>query len=145
FLYYSPDAVGSGVHDQALRLGPDMTLYWRRGRLVTEFLAGWDSNPTGHQVDFWYYGGFVEGNYRITPSLVVLARLDAVGAPRFDDTEEGGNVSYQPRLWTATAGLQYLLDENLRILAEGSYGEMAVATARNASDGSLARSTPESW
>jgi hypothetical protein len=153
FLYYSPDALGTGVHDQALRVGPDLTLYWRRSRVVAQFLAGWDSNPTGHQVDFWYYGGFVEGNYRLTPRWVTLARIDAVGAPRFDDTSQGGQVDYQPRLWAATAGIQYLLDENLKLLVEGSYGAMGTGVATESygppgapgSTSTTSRIAPESW
>jgi hypothetical protein len=144
FLYYSPDALGSGVHDQALRLGPDLTLYWRRARIATQFLAGWDSNPTGRHVDFWYYGGFAEGEYRLTPSVLALARLDSVGAPKFNDTAQGGQVKYQPLLWDVTAGLQWLLDENFKVLVEATYGQTFVAPGHTAS-GSISRQAPESW
>jgi hypothetical protein len=144
FVYYSPDALGPGVDDHALRIGPDLTLYGRRGRVVAQFLAGWDSNPTGAEVDFWYYGGFLEVDYRITPDLMALARLDAVGSPGFDDTGRGGQVRYDPRLWDVTAGLQYLLDENLKVLVEATYGA-TVTVAGEGPGGSVQRSAPETW
>jgi hypothetical protein len=144
FLYYSPDAVGPDVTDEALRFGPDFTLYGRRGRIVAQFLAAWDSNPTGFDVDFWSYGGFLELNYRLTPSLIALGRVDAVGAPRFDDTGRGGQVDYEPGLWDVVGGLQYLLDENLKVLVEATYGETSVQRVTDAS-GAVKRVGRENW
>jgi signal transduction histidine kinase len=46
-----------------------------------QFLAGYDSNPTGFDQDLWYYAGFLEGNYRLTPSLVSLLRFEYAWLP----------------------------------------------------------------
>ena len=71
FLYYSPDLLGPGAQDQALRLGPDFSFYSRRFRLLGQFLAGYDSNPTDRGQDLWYYGAFLEGNYRELSELAM--------------------------------------------------------------------------
>ena len=123
FLYYSPDAVAPGANDQLLRLGPDLTLFSRRTRLAIQFLAGWDSNPTGYHDSLWYYGGFVEGEYRFTPALISILRLDGVGMPDFDDRSDGGHTHVERRLWEVTGGLQYLIVENLKVVAEVTYAE----------------------
>jgi hypothetical protein len=123
FLYYSPDLLGPGEQDQALRLGPDFSLYSRRFQLLGQFLAGYDSNPSGYNQDLWYYGGFLEGNYRFTPTLVSLLRMDYAWTPRFDDTSRGGSTQVRRRLWGVTGGGQWLLLENLKLVAEATYGE----------------------
>jgi len=123
FLYYSPDLLGPGKQDQALRLGPDFSFYSRRLRFLGQFLAAYDSNPTGHGQELWYYGGFFEGNYRFSPALVSLLRLDYAWAPKFDDTSEGGRTRVRRRLWGVTGGGQWLLLENLKFVAEATYSE----------------------
>jgi hypothetical protein len=77
-MFYSPDIIG-GVQDRALRLGPDVDLYSRQFRLLGQFLAGYESNPTGHLQDLWYYGGFLEANYRLTTTLLSLSELTMHG------------------------------------------------------------------
>jgi hypothetical protein len=112
-----------GKQSQALRIGPDLTLYNRRFQLFGQFLAGYDSNPTSFGQDLWYYGGFLEGNYRLTQSLVSLLRLEYAWLPDFDDTDVGGRTHIKRRLWRATGGSQWLLLENLKLIAEATYGE----------------------
>lgn len=123
FLFYSPDIVGDGVHDQALRLGPDVDLYSRQFRLLGQFLAGYESNPTGRSQTLWYYGGFVEANYRLTATLLSLLRVDYAWTPRFDDRMHGGDTHTRRRLWEITGGWQWLIFENLKLVAEATYGE----------------------
>lgn len=123
FLYYSPNLGGPGPDNRSLRLGPDVSFYWRRLRLWTQFLAQYASSPTGHSEGLWYYGGFVEGDYRLTPALLALLRIDYARAPTFDDTMEGGETHVRPRVWELTSGVQWLLLENLKLLAEVTYGE----------------------
>ena len=123
FLYYSPDVLGQGVNDTALRLGPDLDLYFRRARVLAQFLANYDSSPTGRGEGFWFYGGFVEGNYRLTPSVLALLRTDYVWAPEFDDRDHGGTTDVQPWTLSMTAGVQFLLDENVKLIVEGTHGE----------------------
>jgi hypothetical protein len=123
FLYYSPDVLGQGVQDAALRLGPDLDLYFRRGRILAQFLANHDSNPTARGEGFWFYGGFVEGNYRLTSRLLALVRTDQAWAPEFDDRNRGGTTDVRPWTWSATAGVQFLIEENLKLVVEGTQGE----------------------
>ena len=134
FLYYSPDTLSAGAVDQLLRIGPDLTLYSRQTRLAAQFLAGWDSNPTGYHDPLWYYGGFLEGEYRFTAALISILRFDYVGMPDFDDRANGGTTHVQRRLWETTASLQYLIEENLKLVAEVTYAENHEAvTGANAS------------
>jgi hypothetical protein len=123
FLYYNPDIVGGGVHDHALRLGPDLDLYSRQLRLLGQFLAGYESNPTGYQEAFWYYGGFLETDYRLTASLLSLLRFDGAWTPEFDDRSQGGTTQVRRRLWEITAGAQWSVLQNVKLLAEVTYGE----------------------
>ena len=86
-------------------------------------LAGYDSNPTDYKQNLWYYDGFLEGNYRFTPTLVSLLRMDYAWTPRFDDTPQGGSTQVRRRLWGVTGGGQWLLLENLKLVVEATYGE----------------------
>ena len=123
FLYYGPDTLSDGATDHVLRLGPDLTLVSRRTRLAAQFLAGWDSNPTAQHDSLWYYGGFLQGDYRFTPALIALLRFDYVGMPNFDDRPDGGASHVRRRLWEVTGGAQYLIVENLKVVAEVTYAE----------------------
>jgi hypothetical protein len=123
FVYYSPDVLGQGVQDSALRIGPDLDLYFRRGRVLAQFLANHDSNPTASGESLWFYGGFVEGNYRLTPRLLALARTDHAWAGEFDDRDRGGSTRIEPWSWSVTAGVQFLIEENLKLVVEGTHGE----------------------
>lgn len=136
FAYYSPDILGHGAHDGAARFGPDLTLYTRRFRLVAQALAGHDASPTAHGEPLWHWGGFLEGNLRLTPALIALLRVDHVGTPTFDDRAAGGTTRVRRRIWEVTGGAQYLLAENLKVVVEASYGNNYEA---------VARSTVESW
>src|SRR5207248_2479831 len=70
-----------------------------------------------------YYGGFLEANYRLSTNLLALLRADYVWMPRFDDTRQGGTTAVRRELWEITAGPQWSLLENLKLLAEVTYGE----------------------
>ncbi len=135
FFYYSPDSVGDGLHDQMIRVGPDLTLYSRRSKLTAQFLAGHDWNPDGHHVGLWYYGGFLEQTFRVTPELIALLRLDAVGMPGYDDRSAGGNINVRRRVWEVTTGLQYLLLENLKLMAEVTYSETQESVSNQTGSG----------
>lgn len=123
FVFYAPDLVGGGVHDRTLRLGPDMDFYTRQLRVLGQFLAAQESNPTGHRQDLWYWGGFLEADYRWTPALLSLLRLDSAWMPRFDDTAHGGDTQVRRRIWEATAGCQWSIWDDLKLAAEVTYGE----------------------
>jgi len=122
-MFYSPDLVGDNVQDRALRLGPDLDIYSRQLRLLGQFLAGYESNPTGHLTSLWYYGGFLETDYRLTTTLLALLRVDSTWTPRFDDTMNGGDTQIKRRVWEVTTGVQWSLLQNLKLVAEMTYGE----------------------
>jgi len=122
FAYYSPDLLDRGSpEDSALRFGPDVTLYFRRLEIVGQLLAGRDANPTGLHEPMWWAGGFGEVDYRITPRLVALGRLEHVGMPTFDDRADGGTTHVRRSIYEATGGAQWLLEENVKLLVEGTY------------------------
>jgi hypothetical protein len=123
FFYYSPDTLGRTARSELLRVGPDLTLYWRRLRLVGQWLSNWDSNPTGRGEALWWQGGFAEGNYRFTPGLVAILRGDVALAPSFDDRARGGTAHQRPRRWALTGGGQWLVQDNVKLIVEGTYGE----------------------
>jgi len=123
FFYYSPDVLGDGGNDEVFRFGPDYTYTSRRIRLTGQSLAGFDANPTNHGEALWFYGGFVEGTYRFTPTLISLARVDYAGMPAFNDRPEGGTTNVHRYICEMTAGLQYLVRENLKLVAEVTHSE----------------------
>jgi hypothetical protein len=118
FLYYSPDLLDRGSpRDQALRTGPDVTFYFRRLQVVGQVLAGRDWNPTGRHDGIWWVGGFGELNYRLTPRLVSLVRVEHVGMPTFDD----GATRVRRSIWEVTSGAQWLIEDNVKLIVEGTY------------------------
>jgi hypothetical protein len=125
YAAYNPDLVGHGVDDRGVRFGPDLDVYSRRFRLLGQFLAGHESNPTGRDRGLWYYGSFLEGQYRLTKDLLALLRVEYAWTQAFDDTDQGGVSRVRKRIWEATAGWQWLLVENVRVIAEVTYGEDA--------------------
>ena len=122
-LFYSPDLVGNNVQDRALRLGPDLDFYTRQVRLLGQFLAGYESNPTGHLDSLWYYGGFLEAEHRLTTALLSLVRFDYAWTPRFNDTMNGGTTQIERRILEVTGGVQWSIVQNLKLVAELTYGE----------------------
>ncbi len=123
FVFYSPDIVGGSSPDHTLRIGPDLNVYSRRFRLLGQFLAEYETNPTGHDQALWYYGGFLEANYRLTTTLLSLLRIDYAWTPTFDDTMHGGETRVRRQLWEVTGGGQWALLQNVKLVAEVTYGE----------------------
>ena len=122
FVYYSPDTLSAGVHDPAWRFGPDAQLYYRQVTVRAQLLAGKDSNPTGSHRDFWYYGGFIEGDYRVLANLAALGRFEYVGTPNFNDSKDNG-PHVERDVLQVTGGLQWLVLENVKVVLETTYGE----------------------
>lgn len=122
FLYYSPDLLDhASPRDDALRVGPDVTFYWRRLQVMGQVLAGRQGNPTGVHESMWWVGGFGEVNYRLTPRLVSLMRLEHVTTPSFDDRDHGGSTRVRRHIWEVTGGGQWLVEDNLKLIVEGTY------------------------
>jgi len=122
FFYYSPDVVGAGSRDAAWRFGPDIQLYYRQLTLRGQMLGAEDSNPTGSHHDFWYAGGFAEGEYRFLPTLGSILRFEYVAMPTFDDSADDG-PHLRRQIWQFTTGLQWLIQENIKIIVETTYNE----------------------
>lgn len=122
YVAYSPDVAGGGVDNESVRFGPDLDFYTRRGHAFGQFLAGHESNPTGRERGLWYYGAFVEGQYRVTKDHLALMRLEHVWTQSFDDTRQGGTTQVRRRIVELTAGWQWLPVENVRVIAEVTYG-----------------------
>jgi len=123
FVFFSPDLIGHGVHDRALRIAPEIDFYSRQLRVLGQLLAGYESNPTGHHQSLWYQGGFLEADYRLTTTLLSLLRVDYAWTPTFDDTSHGGATDVRQRVWEVTGGWQWLVLENVKAVAEVTYGE----------------------
>jgi len=122
FLYYSPDLLDEGSpRDEALRVGPDVVLYFRRLLLTGQVLAGRDGNPTGYHEPVWWVGGFGEADYRIAPRIVSLLRIEQVGMPTFDDRSHGGTTHVRRGIWEFTGGSQWAIEENVKLIVEGTY------------------------
>ena len=121
YLAYSPDVIGHGVDDETVRFGPDLDIYSRRFRLLGQLLVTHESNPTGYHRGLWHYGAFLEGQYRLTKELLALLRVEPVWTQSFDDRSAGGTTHARRRIVEVTAGWQWLLLENVRLLAEVTY------------------------
>lgn len=122
YFAYSPDVIGHGIDDESVRFGPDVDLYSRRFRLLGQLLAAYESNPSGQRRGLWYYGSFLEGQYRMTKDLLALLRFEGAWTQTFDDTRQGGVSQVRRRIWEVTAGWQWLLVENVKLIAEVTYG-----------------------
>jgi hypothetical protein len=122
YVAYSPDVAGHGVGNESVHFGPDLDIYSRRAHVVGQLLAAHESNPTDRHRGLWYYGGFVEGHYRVTKDLLALLRFEHVWTQTFDDTRQGGATQVRRRVVEVTAGWQWLPLENVRLIAEVTYG-----------------------
>jgi hypothetical protein len=141
FGYWSPDiysddlrasaAIASGGilsgrgHNTTSSVGPDLTLnlqpfaipVW----LDNQFLFNHESNPTGFNRHFTWWGGFSQLNWKPFDSLIAYGRYDWLHGDRFDDTDVGGVTGpVRPREWAAVVGLQWYALVNLRLIAEYS-------------------------
>lgn len=123
YTTYSPDALGHGVDDTRVRFGPDIDLYSRRFRLLGQLLVSYESNPTGFARGLWHYGTFLEGQCRLTKDLLALLRVEPVWTQHFDDRGRGGETHARHRILEVTAGWQWLVLENVRLIAEVTYAQ----------------------
>ena len=78
-LYYSPNLLRHGPDDAGLRLGPDVSFYWRRAGLRAQLLANYDDNPTGTDDDFWSIGSFVSPRVRVPGDPFVASAYSMLG------------------------------------------------------------------
>ncbi|HEX9112761.1 MAG TPA: hypothetical protein VF888_00280, partial [Nitrospirota bacterium] len=138
FAYYSADTYGTdirnagtalgimntgGSHNSTTRIGPDMTLslvpigypVW----LENQLLFNRESDPTGFGKEFKWTGGFDQLNWQIKKTAIVYGRYDWISGKSFDDTSVAGGVTKaKPSEWDVVAGLQYLVRQNVKLIAE---------------------------
>ena len=140
FGYWSPDiysddlrATGSiasggilsgfGQRNQIYSVGPDLTLNLQPFAILVwvdnQLLFNRESNPTGFERHFSWWGGFSQLNWKPFESLIAYGRYDWLHGDRFDDTDAGGVTGpVRPREWAVVAGLQWYALVNLRLIAE---------------------------
>lgn len=123
-----------GGDSEAWRLGPDISLRFFEENLniVSQFLWGRDSSPTGLGEPLEHWGGFTEVNYKLPlgkpGDLLALLRFDYVFTNRFDDLDAAEAIGAEgirtkPRIFAVTGGLQYFFWENFKIVAEYTFRE----------------------
>lgn len=129
-----PPAAFPGRKNRAWRLGPDLSLrfFEENLNLISQFLWGRDSSPTGLGVPLRYWGGFTEVNYKLPlgkpGDLLALLRFDYVFARKFDDHDAAEAIGVEgirtkPRIFAVTGGLQYFFWENFKVVAEYTFRE----------------------
>ncbi len=140
FGYYSNNTLdsltrnpetGVAYNSRLLRYGPDFRLTITApvsANLYTQILFGKDSNATGFGKEASWWGGFVQGEVKPRDDLIVYSRYDWIDGDRFDDTAvtingvSGSIGPVDPRLWDLVAGAQYLIYDNLKLIAEYRHG-----------------------
>jgi hypothetical protein len=111
-----------GAKNSASRLGVDSTLsltaigipVW----LENQYMANKESNPTETGVEFKWKGGFHQLNWQISKKAITYARYDWIKGDSFDDTVMGGSTTSKPKEMDVVAGVQYLIDQNVKLIAE---------------------------
>jgi len=89
--------------------------------------AAYEADPTRRSQGLWYYGGFLERSIVSLRLFLSLLRVDYAWTPRLM-TERRGTTHVQRRLWEITGGWQWLILQNLKLVAEVTYGR---TTRRN--------------
>lgn len=119
---------GPGRSNETVSVGPDLTLslepldlpVW----LESQLLFNHESEPTGFEKSFDWWGGFTQLNWKIVKPLLLYGRYDWLRGDSFDDTTVGGTTGPgKPREWQVAAGLQWYVLENFKLLAEYSRHE----------------------
>ncbi len=139
FAWYSPDTYGDDIRNAGFtagimsgaqganrmrRVGPDMTLslvpfgvpLW----LENQVMFNSESNPTEYGKEFKWWGGFNQLNWQISKKAIAYGRYDYVKGDRFDD---GHNPATKPDETDEVVGAQYLLQENVKLVAEYRHHE----------------------
>jgi hypothetical protein len=158
FGYASPDIYDDNLRDNASiafggimsgkqranrmhSYGPDLTLSLEPLNIPvwseTQVLFNRESNPTGFDKSFSWWGGFSQLNARIPIRAKYLQWITAYGryewirGDKFDDTGNGGVIgpaaaggatggAVRPREWQVVFGAQAFILENLKVIAEWS-------------------------
>jgi hypothetical protein len=77
-----------------------------------------ESNPTGYDKEFKWQGGFDQLNWQISKKAITYARYDWIKGNSFDDSTVGGVTKSKPGETDIVAGLQYLVQQNVKLIGE---------------------------
>jgi hypothetical protein len=147
FGLYSPDQYGDNIRtagsavsitgdpafmrpaqqssNRATRIGVDATLslavidipVW----LENQYMMNQESNPTGYGKEFKWQGGFHQLNWQVSKKEILYARYDWIKGDSFNDTAAGGSTLSAPNEMDVVAGAQYLVKQNVKLIAEYRY------------------------
>lgn len=109
------------------RFGPDMTIsfvpfgipVW----IENQYMINSDSDPTGFGKKFTWRGGFDQVNWKMSKNTLAYLRYDYLKGDAYDDTTATANgitgiTRSTPKENDVIVGVQYLLDENTKYIAE---------------------------
>lgn len=125
----NPVGIMSGRQDanKMTRIGLDGTLslvpYGTPVWLQNQYMWNKETNPTGFGREFKWRGGFHQLNYQPSRTTILYGRYDYVKGDRFDDTTVllngvSGITRVEPKEWDVVAGVQHLLDSNIKLIGE---------------------------
>jgi hypothetical protein len=118
---------GRNAKNASVRAGPDATLSLAPlgipVSLENDVLYNRESDPTGFGREFVWWGGLHQLNWFVSPTSVTYARIDWILGKKFDDTGAGGITRADPREWDVIAGVQHLVLQNLKLIAEYRHHE----------------------
>ncbi len=145
FVYHSPDNYGDKIRidgstavgtdpgfmkpgqqskNSADRTGIDATLslaainipIW----LENQYMMNRESDPTGYGTEFKWKGGFHQLNWQMSKKSITYARYDWIKGDSFDNSAAAGaNATIsKPSEKDVVAGLQYLVEQNVKLIAE---------------------------
>lgn len=136
FVYHSPDQYSDAIQaeganggfmrslpgghskNRADRDGIDATLnlaaigvpVW----FENQYMMNRESSPTGYGVEFKWTGGFHQLNCQPSKRVIAYTRYDWIKGNSFDDPV----THSKPKEWDIVAGLQYLIQQNVKFIAE---------------------------
>lgn len=109
------------------RFGPDVTIsfvpfgipVW----IENQYMINSDGNPTGFGKEFKWRGGFDQVNWKMSKNTLAYLRYDYVKGDAYDDTTTTVNgvtgiTRSTPKENDVIVGVQHLLDENTKFIAE---------------------------
>jgi len=118
---------GSQDANKTSRNGVDFTLsllpvgvpVW----LDNQLMFNNESNPTGFGQEFKWHGGFHQINWQPSKDYIAYARYDHIKGDAFNDTTISRNgvtgiTKSTPSEWDYVVGLQHLLNQNTKLVAE---------------------------
>jgi hypothetical protein len=118
---------GRRAANATVRAGPDATLSLAPLGIPLSLencvLYNRESDPMGYGKDFVWTGGFHQLNYAASPRGIAYARYDWINGKKYDDTTAGGVTRADPHEWDVIAGVQYLVLQNVKLVAEYRHHE----------------------